>query len=128
MGEWEASFNDTHGAVDLIPKDIVICDWHYEQPAPTAVYFAMKGFGVVSCPWRNPEVGVAQVKDMRRFREQTPAVLRDRFLGVMQTVWSGSGGFLDQFYGRRTNAPAKNPDHTEANCFRKTFEEIAAGR
>ncbi len=128
LGEWEASFNDTHGAVDLIPKDIVICDWHYEQPTPTAVYFAMKGFGVVSCPWKNPEVGVAQVKDMRRFREESPAILRDRFLGVMQTVWSGSGGFLDQFHGRRTNSPAKNPDHTEANCFRKTFEEIAAER
>jgi len=73
-------------------------------------------------------VGVAQVKDLRRFREQTPAVLRDRFLGVMQTVWSGSGGFLEQFHGRRTNSEARNPDHTEANCFRKTFEEIASER
>jgi len=31
LGEWEASVNNTHRAVDLIPSDIVICDWHYES-------------------------------------------------------------------------------------------------
>jgi hypothetical protein len=31
LGEWEASCNDTHAAVDLIPKDVVICDWHYDS-------------------------------------------------------------------------------------------------
>ncbi|MDZ7316503.1 MAG: family 20 glycosylhydrolase, partial [candidate division KSB1 bacterium] len=29
-GEWESSKNGTAGAVDKIPKDIIICDWHYE--------------------------------------------------------------------------------------------------
>ena len=29
-GEWEASKNSTWPAVYMIPKDIVICDWHYE--------------------------------------------------------------------------------------------------
>jgi len=29
-GEWESARNGTAGAVDLIPKDIVLCDWHYE--------------------------------------------------------------------------------------------------
>ena len=43
LGEWEASRNDTYPAVDLIPKDVVICDWHYERADQTAVYFAMKG-------------------------------------------------------------------------------------
>ena len=28
MGEWEASMNNTHRAIDLIPKDVFICDWH----------------------------------------------------------------------------------------------------
>ncbi|MBD3853778.1 MAG: family 20 glycosylhydrolase, partial [Acidobacteria bacterium] len=28
IGEWEASMNSTHRAIDLIPKDIVINDWH----------------------------------------------------------------------------------------------------
>jgi len=37
LGEWEASRNDTHGAVDLIPKDVVICDWHYNRADQTPV-------------------------------------------------------------------------------------------
>ncbi len=125
LGEWEASENDTHGAVDLIPKDVVICDWHYDRPDPTAVYFAMKGLSVVSCPWKKPEVGVAQVTDMLRFRASSPPPMNQHFLGVVQTVWSGAGGFLDQYYGRRPGNDPRNPDHTESKCFTRTFEAMA---
>ncbi len=55
LGEWEASYNNTHRAVDLIPPDVMICDWHYERPDPTAVYFAMKGLSVLVCPWNQEE-------------------------------------------------------------------------
>ncbi len=68
LGEWEASLNNTHRAVDMIPKDVIICDWHYERPDQTPVYFAMKGLSVVTCPWRNPENAVLQAQDMVRFR------------------------------------------------------------
>src|SRR6266704_2912525 len=71
LGEWEASRNDTAPAVDLIPKDVVICDWHYVRPDQTPVYFAIKGLDVVSCSWKNPGVAVMQVKDMVRFRESS---------------------------------------------------------
>ncbi|HRI12848.1 MAG TPA: family 20 glycosylhydrolase [Verrucomicrobiota bacterium] len=124
LGEWEASQNDTQAAVDLIPKDVVICDWHYDRPDPTAVYFAMKGLNVVSCPWKNPEVGVAQVKDMRRFRAVATPQMKPRFQGVVQTVWSGAGSFLDQYYGRRPANDQKNPSHSESKCFLGMFEEI----
>src|SRR4051794_13462917 len=30
LGEWEASKNGTAAAIDMIPKDIIICPWHYE--------------------------------------------------------------------------------------------------
>jgi hypothetical protein len=30
FGEWEASTNGTAAAIDLIPKDIIVCPWHYE--------------------------------------------------------------------------------------------------
>jgi hypothetical protein len=125
LGEWEASRNDTHTAIDLIPKDVIICDWHYNRAVPTAVYFAMKGLGVVSCPWKNPEAAVAQVRDMVRFRESSPREMRQHFQGVMQTVWAGAGGFLDEFHGRRTTRDERNVGRTEANCFRKMFEEVA---
>jgi hypothetical protein len=52
--------------------------------------------------------------------------MKQHFQGVVQTIWSGSSGFLDQYYGRRSANDQKNPGHTEANCFRKMFEEIAS--
>ncbi|HET6559468.1 MAG TPA: family 20 glycosylhydrolase, partial [Prolixibacteraceae bacterium] len=55
IGLWEGSYNNTHRAIDMINKDVIICDWHYERPDQTAVYFATKGLNVVTCPWRNPE-------------------------------------------------------------------------
>src|SRR5690606_4234067 len=53
MGMWEASMNSTHRAIDLIPKDVFICDWHYERADPTAVYFALKGFDFATWSWSN---------------------------------------------------------------------------
>ena len=128
LGEWEASLNNTAAAVDLIPKDTVICDWHYNRADPTAVYFAMKGLDVVSCPWKNPESGTAQVRDMARFRESSTPQMKKHFLGVVQTSWSGAGGFLDEYYGRKPANDQKNPGHTETKCFTRVFEELTATR
>jgi len=125
LGEWEASRNDTAPAVDLIPKDVVICDWHYSRPDPTAVYFAMKGLDVVTCSWKNPKAAAAQVKDMVRFRESSTAEMKKHFLGVAATIWNGSSGFLDEYYGRKPARDQKNPGHTESKCFARMFEEIA---
>jgi len=120
LGEWEASFNNTWRAVDIIPKDVIICDWHYERPDQTPVYFAMKGFGVVTCPWRMPGNAVLQVQDMVRFREHSTPEMKERFLGMVQTVWSGAGQFLDSYY-RRSKEEGKN---TPVNCFRELYDEI----
>lgn len=120
MGEWEASYNNTYRAVDMIPKDVIICDWHYERPDQTPVYFATKGLSVVTCPWRNPGNAVFQAQDMVRFRNHSTPEMRDRFLGMVQTVWSGAGQFLDSFYGRRPEAVVNTP----VNCFKALYNEI----
>jgi hypothetical protein len=124
MGMWEASMNNTHRAIDLISKDVMICDWHYERPDQTAVYFALKGFNVVTCPWRNPEVAVKQVEDMFRYRAASTPEMKDRFQGMLQTVWSGAGQFMDEYYGRKTDA--KENINTQTNCFKALFNEIEA--
>jgi hypothetical protein len=54
LGMWAASMNNTHRAIDMIPKDVVLCDWQYNRPNQTGVYLAMKGFRTVSCPWDKP--------------------------------------------------------------------------
>jgi len=61
---------------------------------------------------------------MMRFRESSPREMKQHFQGVLQTIWSGAGGFLDEFYGRRTPRDQRNPGHTETNCFKEMFEEV----
>jgi hypothetical protein len=120
MGEWEASFNNTYRAADMIPKDVIICDWHYERPDQTPVYFAMKGLSVVTCPWRNPGNAVLQAQDMVKFRKGATNEMKDHYLGMVQTVWSGAGQFLDSFYGKRQDNSVNNP----VTCFKALFTEI----
>ncbi len=122
MGRWEASYINTHRAVDLIPKDVVICDWHYERPDLSPVYFAMKGLSVMTCPWRNPGSAVQQIDDMVRFRQYSTPQMSERFLGIMETVWSKTVTFLDGFYGRTSDT--KSGENTPWNCFRKMYERI----
>ena len=110
MGMWEASMNNTHRAIDMIPKDVVICDWHYERPDQTAVYFAMKGFRVLTCPWRIPEVTTAQVEDMVRFRKYATNGMKDKYYGMMQTVWMGCGNFMDGYYGLKIEMSDRNKE------------------
>ncbi|HPA82803.1 MAG TPA: hypothetical protein PLS95_18415, partial [Thermoanaerobaculales bacterium] len=43
--------------------------------------------------------GVDVRRDSRVARTSTPE-MRERFAGVMQTVWAPAESFLDQFYGR----------------------------
>ncbi|QHT68921.1 family 20 glycosylhydrolase [Rhodocytophaga rosea] len=124
LGIWEASFNNTHRAVDMIPKDVVICDWHYERPDQTAVYFAMKGLRVITCPWRNPQVALVQVDDMLKFRASATKVMKDRYYGMMQTVWSGADDFLAGYYGKKTDP--KTGTNTPWNTFVTMYDKINA--
>jgi hypothetical protein len=100
LGIWEASDNNTHGAIDMIPKDVVICDWHYERADPTAVLFAMKGFRVITCGWNRPEVTTAQLELISTLRDASTDIMRDRYHGFMQTIWSPAGAFLDLYHGK----------------------------
>jgi hypothetical protein len=122
IGMWEASYNYTWRAIDMIPKDVVICDWHYERPDHTSVYFAMKGFRVISCTGRKPHTVVIQAEDMARFRKNTTMEMNPRYYGMMQTVWSGTDQFIDAFYGNQSaNAAGRaNP----ADAFKALFRRM----
>ncbi len=122
IGMWEASYNNTYRAIDMIPKDVMICDWHYERPDKTAVYFAMKGLNVITCPWQNPSVALIQTQDMINFKNQSSKVMKPHFYGMMQTVWTDCNVFLDGFYGKTKDEKAGN--NTEWNCFRAMYDKI----
>jgi hypothetical protein len=122
LGEWEASMNNTYRAIDMIPKDVIICDWHYERPDQTAVYFAMKGLKVISCPFRNADAGVEQVGDMYKFRQRSTPEMKDRFQGVMQTIWTRNDFFLKEYYG--TDSVKNINSKTSSDCFREVFSAM----
>jgi hypothetical protein len=109
MGMWEASENNTFGAIDMIPKDVVICDWHYERADPTAALFALKGFRVITSGWNRPEVTRAQLELIGTFRAISTDIMRDRHYGFMQTIWSPAGSFLDMYYGKNINEERMGP-------------------
>jgi hypothetical protein len=118
IGEWEASMNNTHRAIDLIPKDVFICDWHYERAEKTPVYFAMKGFDVAICPWRKPDIALAELADMIGFRQGSTPAMSKRFRGIIATVWSGNEAFLQSYY---TPSPA-TANASEAATLRALIE------
>jgi N-acetyl-beta-hexosaminidase len=126
LGEWEASKNNTHRAIDMIPKDVIICDWHYERADQTAVYFAMKGFKVMSCPFRNSAAGAAQVEDMYKFRQRSTAAMKDRFQGIVQTIWSRTDFFLKEYY--EADSTKNENVNTSSDCFRNVFIAINQGK
>ena len=60
FGEWESSLNGTAAAVDQIPRDIIICPWHYgkRDAYPSIPMFLGKGsasFPRAGTRWMPPE-------------------------------------------------------------------------
>ncbi len=125
IGKWEAAENGTHPAVDKVPKDIVICDWHYEKAHETPRFFAEKGFGVVACPWKKSEVALRSLAHVRSLRAAGNA----KALGMVQTTWCGFGPFY-RAYGalEAGEEPAKGNAADAARCFRALFGRIREGK
>ncbi len=123
-GMWEASYNNTHRAIDMIPKDVMICDWHYERPDKSAVYFAMKGFNVATCPWTNTEVAVVQADDMANFRRDATPEMKERFRGMIHTVWSDAGTFMGECRGAKSGIMPVG--FSQWNCFDAMFKHISS--
>ena len=99
-GEWEASKNGTAPAIDRIPKDIIICDWHYElrDAYPSVPMFLEKGFRVLPTSWKNVEASRAFIQ--YGLSLQNPSVL-----GHLFTIWSGRRTELADYAPLKENAP-----------------------
>ncbi|HOL00473.1 MAG TPA: hypothetical protein PK860_02880 [Paludibacteraceae bacterium] len=82
---WEGSYNNTWRAIDMIPKDVVINDWHYDVAYPMPFLFAAKGFKVIACPWQKIDVALAQVKMINMLKENASEEMKSRYEGIMHT-------------------------------------------
>ncbi|HEX9189124.1 MAG TPA: family 20 glycosylhydrolase [Vicinamibacteria bacterium] len=82
-GEWESSRNNTWPAVYMIPKDIVIADWHYETRGsyPSLSVFLDKGFRVLPTSWKDVEAS-------RRLIEHAQGLKHPGVLGHLFTSWT----------------------------------------
>jgi hypothetical protein len=80
--EWEAAKNDTQRAIDLIPKDVILCDWHYGKQAqyPSVPLLLAKGYRVWPSGWQPLEATQAFSAFARQQKHP-------RLLGYLCTTW-----------------------------------------
>lgn len=112
LGKWQASMNNTHRAIDMIPTSITICDWHYRKAPPTASMFASKGFDVVSCSHQFPKVGLTQLEAMIQAQESDDPDILGHMKGVVHTFWGNTSEFMDAFEGKDVSEKTKGAYET----------------
>ncbi|MFI2741137.1 family 20 glycosylhydrolase [Zhouia sp. PK063] len=116
IGMWEGSMNNTYRAIDMIPKDVMICDWHYDRPDPTAAYFAMHGLDVATCSWRKPIVAEKQLHMLEDYRKYATKEMRPHYKGMLHTSWTSAKNFLDMFYAKNSK------EDNDATTFKALFK------
>lgn len=80
--EWEADKIGTWTALRLIPKDIIICDWHYgkQERYPSIPFFLKNGFRVWPSGWQPLDATMA-------FSAYARGQNQPRLLGYLCTTW-----------------------------------------
>src|SRR5262249_46046782 len=90
--EWESAKNGTASAVDMIPKDIIICPWHYERKDayPSVPMFVDNGFRVLPASWHKLDASKALIEYCQKV--QSP-----KMLGHLFTTWGGKKAPLTDY-------------------------------
>lgn len=124
---WQASMNDTHRAIDRVPKDIVICDWKYYDAPPTPAYFAVKGFPVLAATSSRADVALAHLEQIYLVRKNArrssySVTISERMRGVLVTMWGDTKDFIRAYYNAGENAERREQGSTRT--FKRLFAEI----
>lgn len=79
---------------EMIPKDIIVCHWHYirKPPSEPVNYLIKKGFQVVACPATSAWgiVGHPAKHNLENVRNLTAiaaSINSEKMMGVINTVW-----------------------------------------
>jgi len=120
-GEYECSANGTAPAIDLIPKDIIICDWHYEMrnEYPSLPYFQEKGFRVLATPWKN-------LKATKSFIEYARKNKTDKMLGILFTTWVGAQDMCPALLGEGDQSKFDKMAVEAATTLKEGMKELIA--
>jgi hypothetical protein len=83
FSKYDNASNDLSAAIDLIPGDIVLCDWHYEwrKSYPSVIYLAGKGFQV----WPS---GFMPLKAAQAFSDFSQQQTNALIIGWLATTWN----------------------------------------
>jgi hypothetical protein len=90
---WEASANNTQAAIDIISKNIIICDWHYGNQTEylSIPIFLQKGFRILPASWNDSSAFESLINYSLKFNSEN-------LLGHLCTTWSRPvSGELTQF-------------------------------
>ena len=87
----------------------------------------MKGFNVLTCPWRTPDVAISQFHDFLKFRKGSTPLMRERYQGMIQTVWTSFESFQKEMESFKNAPPSNNgiKVRSSAECFVSLFDEIS---
>jgi hypothetical protein len=101
-GKWESSANGTASAIDRIPKDIIMCDWHYEvrKSYPSVQFFEEKGFRVWPSSWNDEQASLALM-------DAAQQGATDKMIGHLCTTWSAAAGICRALLNQPTEPAPK---------------------
>ncbi|GAB4323177.1 MAG: hypothetical protein Kow0059_18440 [Candidatus Sumerlaeia bacterium] len=74
---------------ELLPRDVIVCDWHYQALPPERYVslnlFKNEGFPTIACPWYRPT----------NIRNLTLQAVNTGCEGLLQTTWAGFNFKID---------------------------------
>jgi hypothetical protein len=117
--EWEASANRTERAIDRIPKDIIICDWHYglKKEYLSAPYFQQWGFHVLPSSWKDKKAAMALIAYAQKHK--TP-----RMLGHLFTTWYSAPDICPALLGERSKSKYAKDAKEAAATFKAGMKKL----
>ena len=83
---WEASDNGTDTAINTLSRDVVICDWHYNnyKEYRSIDILGEHGFKMMVSPWRDRD-------NLEAFLDYAKEHDKGHINGVLMTTWCASG-------------------------------------
>ena len=120
-GDWEAATNGTAPAIDRIPTDIVICDWHYDGGVtgayPSLKIFADRGFRVWPTVYKNLDASLGFLKAAREAADP-------RVLGGLASIWMPAGTMAATLFG--DGRVAADPDDPQYRIAATALADLEA--
>lgn len=110
--------NNMHRSIDMIPKNNIIFNWHYERVEPRSAYFTLKGFDVDTSSWRNGSVAKEQLVFLGAIRKNSNKETTKHIKVMLHASCSSASSFLERFY-----APIEKDTLNDAACFKMLFEK-----